>query len=226
MHVVMLLYPRMTQLDLTGPFEVLTRFKELTLHLVWKNTDPIVDSGGLRLLPTTSFSDCPQADLLFVPGGLGQISLMEDGEVLDFLRQQARQASYVTSVCTGSLVLAAAGLLTGYRAACHWLSLDQLAFFGAVPVAERVVIDGNRITGAGVSSGIDFALVLAAELFGEDRAKCVQLAMEYDPKPPFASGSAVTAEPETVKTVRAENAEFQEQRVIVARRVAEALQKT
>ncbi len=171
MHVVMLLYPRMTQLDLTGPFEVLTGFKELTLHLVGKNADPIIDSGGLRLLPTTTFADCPKADILFVPGGPGQISLMEDKEFLSFLRRQASDAHYVTSVCTGSLLLAAAGLLTGYRATCHWLSLEQLAYFGAVPVAERVVIDRNRITGAGVSSGIDFALTLAAELFGDERAK-------------------------------------------------------
>jgi cyclohexyl-isocyanide hydratase len=223
MHVVMLLYPRMTQLDLTGPFEVLTRFKELSLHLVAKSADPIIDSGGFRLLPTTTFADCPKADILFVPGGPGQISLMEDMEFLSFLRRQASDARYVTSVCTGSLLLAAAGLLTGYRATCHWLSLEQLAYFGVVPVAERVVIDRNRITGAGVSSGIDFALTLAAELFGDERAKRAQLAMEYDPKPPFSGGTAATSDPDLVASVRAESAEFQEQRVEVARRAAAAL---
>ena len=119
MQVVMLLYPRLTQLDLTGPYEVLARFEELTLHLVWKNLDAVTDSGGLRLLPARTFADCPQADILFVPGGPGQISLMEDREVLSFLRRQESGARYVTSVCTGSLVLAAAGLLTGYRATCH-----------------------------------------------------------------------------------------------------------
>ena len=145
MQVVMLLYPRLTQLDLTGPYDVLARFEELTLHLVWKNLDLVTDSGGLRLLPARTFADCPQADILFVPGGPGQISLMEDKEVLSFLRRQASGARYVTSVCTGSLVLAAAGLLTGYRATCHWLSLDQLAYFGSVPVSERVVIDRDTL---------------------------------------------------------------------------------
>ena len=152
MNVVMLLYPRLTQLDLTGPFEVLSRFKELTIHLAWKDEGPVTDGAGLRLLPSVSFADCPQADILFVPGGPGQLALMEDAEVLEFLRRQAAGAHYITSVCTGSLVLAAAGLLTGYRATCHWLSLDQLGYFGVEPVAERVVVDRNRVTGAGVTS--------------------------------------------------------------------------
>ncbi|HUZ91865.1 MAG TPA: DJ-1/PfpI family protein [Methylocella sp.] len=224
MNVVMLLYPRLTQLDLTGPYEVLARFEELTLHLVWKNLDPVTDSGGLRLLPRRTFADCPKADILFVPGGPGQISLMDDAEVLAFLRRQATGAGYVTSVCTGSLVLAAAGLLTGYRATCHWLSLDQLNFFGVVPVKERVVIDRNRITGAGVTSGIDFALTLAARLFGEERAKRVQLGMEYDPKPPFVGGTPVSASPQLVESHRAANAAFQKEREDVARRAAAALQ--
>lgn len=224
MHVVMLLYPRLTQLDLTGPYEVLARFEELTLHLVWKNLDPVTDSGGLRLLPTRTFADCPKAGVLFVPGGPGQISLMEDAEVLGFLRQQAQAARYVTSVCTGSLVLAAAGLLTGHRATCHWLSLDQLAYFGAIPVSERVVIDRNRITGAGVTSGIDFALTLAACLFGEERAKRAQLAMEYDPKPPFVGGTPASASPELAVSLRTANVAFQKEREVVARRAAAALQ--
>ncbi len=223
MHAVMLLFPRLTQLDLTGPYEVLAMFEELTLHLVWKNLDPITGSGGLRLLPTCTFADCPQASILFVPGGPGQISLMDDAVVLGFLRRQASKASYVTSVCTGSLILAAAGLLTGYRATCHWLSLDQLAYFGAVPVKERVVIDRNRITGAGVTSGIDFALALSALLFGEERAKRAQLALEYDPKPPYAGGTPAAAGPELVESLRTANASFQEERDKVARRAAEAL---
>ncbi|MGH6795503.1 MAG: DJ-1/PfpI family protein [Methylocella sp.] len=223
MHVVMLLYPRFDQLDLTGPFEVFARFEELNLHLVSKTLDPVTDSGGLRLLPTATFADCPQADILFVPGGAGQISLMEDAGVLDFLRRLASKARYVTSVCTGSLVLAAAGLLTGYRATCHWLSLDQLAYFGVVPVSERVVIDRNRVTGAGVTSGIDFALTLTACLFGEERAKRVQLAMEYDPRPPFAAGTPASAGPELAASLRAANAAFQKERKTVARRAAAAL---
>ncbi|MDQ6703407.1 MAG: DJ-1/PfpI family protein [Pseudomonadota bacterium] len=224
MQVVMLLYPRMTQLDLTGPFEVFARFEELNLHLVWKTLDPITDVNGLRILPTDTLASSPKADILFAPGGPGQISLMEDAGVLDFLRRQASGARYVTSVCTGSLVLAAAGLLTGYRATCHWLSLDQLAYFGAVPVSERVVIDRNRVTGAGVTSGVDFALTLAACLFGEERAKRAQLAMEYDPKPPFAGGTPASAGPELAASLRAANAAFQKEREAVARCAAAALQ--
>src|ERR1700731_2889857 len=224
MQVVMLLYPRMTQLDLTGPYEVLARFEELNLHLVWKTLDPVNDVNGLRILPTDTLAGSPQADILFVPGGPGQISLMEDKEVLSFLRRQASGARYVTSVCTGSLVLAAAGLLTGYRATCHWLSLDQLAYFGAVPVSERVVMDRNRLTGAGVTSGIDFALTLAACLFGEEPAKRAQLAMEYDPRPPFAGGTPANAGPELVASLRAENTKFQREREEVARRAAAAVQ--
>jgi len=223
MDVVMLLYPRFQQLDLTGPFEVLARFQELKIHLVWKTRDPVRDVNGLRLLPTCTFEDCPKAGILFVPGGPGQISLMEDAEVLAFLRQQAEGADYVTSVCTGSLVLAAAGLLTGYRATCHWLSLDQLAIFGVVPVKERVVTDRNRMTGAGVTSGIDFALTLVASLFGEEHAKRAQLAMEYDPKPPFPGGTPASAYPQIVESVRDTNAAFQKEREVVARRAAAAL---
>lgn len=224
MHVMMLLFPRITQLDLTGPYEVFSKFEELTLHLVWKNLDPVTASGGLQLNPTVTFAYCPQADILFVPGGPGQIALMEDAEVLSFLRRQAEGSRYITSVCTGSLVLAAAGLLTGYRATCHWLSIDQLSFFGAVPVSERVAIDRNRITGAGVTSGIDFALTLAAELFGEARAKRAQLALEYDPKPPFSGGTPENSCPELVASLRAANAAFQHEREEIARRAAAALQ--
>lgn len=149
MRVVMLAYPEMTQLDLTGPFGVPGSFDGLELHLAWKTTARVADAHGLRIVPNVAFTDCPRADILFVPGGPGQVALMEDRETLDFLRRQAERASWVTSVCTGSLVLAAAGLLTGYRATCHWLSLDQLALFGVEPAAERVVVDRDRVTGAG-----------------------------------------------------------------------------
>ncbi|WP_262267350.1 DJ-1/PfpI family protein [Microvirga yunnanensis] len=220
MHVVMLAYPCMTQLDLTGPFEVFARFEELSLHLAWKSSDPVVDGSGLGLIPTTTFADCPQADILFGPGGPGQINLMADREVLTFLQAQAENATYVTSVCTGSLVLAAAGLLTGHRATCHWLSLNQLAYFEAEPVAERVVVDRNRVTGAGVTSGIDFALTLAAALFGEDRARRVQLSMEYDPEPPFPGGSPSSSDPAVIATVREGSAAFQQQREEVAQTAA------
>jgi cyclohexyl-isocyanide hydratase len=161
-----------------------------------------------------------------VPGGPGQIKLMNDDETLDFLRRQAVEAQYVTSVCTGSLVLAAAGLLKGYRATSHWLSLEQLGYFGVTPVRERVVIDGTRITGAGVTSGIDFGLTLAAKLFGEERARGVQLSMEYDPQPPFASGSPETALPATVERVRELAAPFQAQRERIAEDAAERLKES
>lgn len=219
MNIVMLLYPRLTQLDLTGPFEVFARIEGASVQLVWKNLDPVADASGLRLSPTHTFDDCPPADLLFVPGGPGQLALMEDAETLGFLRRQANHAQTITSVCTGSLVLAAAGLLTGYRATSHWLSLPQLAHFGCEPVAERVVRDRNRVTGAGVTSGIDFALTLAATLCGPQRAQEIQLSMEYDPAPPFAGGSVRTAPDEIVSRVRAASTAFQDKRDAVARAV-------
>jgi len=225
MNVVMLLFPHLTQLDLTGPYEVFGRFPELSLHLTWKTLESVDDARGLRLTPTTTFADCPQADILFVPGGPGQLQLMQDEETLNFLRQQSSGAQLITSVCTGSLVLAAAGLLTGYRATCHWMSLDQLALFGAYPVSERVVRDRNRITGAGVTSGIDFALSLAEGLFDTNRARQVQLAMEYDPSASFfIGGSPQTAEPGLVAQARASAAKFQERRHAAARAAAQALQ--
>lgn len=189
MHVTMLLYPRLTQLDLTGPFEVFARVPGVTIDLVWKERGGLVDASGLHLFATHAFHDAPPTDVLFVPGGPGQLALMDDAETLTFLRKRAEQAKFVTSVCTGSLVLAAAGLLQGYRATCHWMSLSQLELLGSVPVQERVVVDRNRVTGAGVTSGIDFALALVATIFGQERARLIQLSMEYDPQPPFLSGS-------------------------------------
>jgi cyclohexyl-isocyanide hydratase len=226
MHVVMLLFPRFTQLDLTAPYEVFGRCPELQIHLVWKTTDPVTDNNGLKIVPTGTLADCPPADILFVTGGPGQIDLMQDPEVLDFLRRQGERAAYVTSVCTGSLVLAAAGLLTGHRATCHWLSLPQLGLFGAEPVSARVVFDRNRVTGAGVTSGMDFALALAARLFGEERAKRVALSMEYAPEPPFTVASAGDDEPSIVSAVRRETAEFQRRREAVAQRAAAVLQSS
>jgi cyclohexyl-isocyanide hydratase len=223
MHVTMLLYPRLTQLDLTGPFEVFARFPELKIDLVWKERKPVRDAFGLELSPTKSFEEAPRTDILFVPGGPGQLDLMNDAQTLAFLRNKASEASFVTSVCTGSLVLAAAGLLQGFRATCHWLSLPQLALMGAIPVQERVVVDRNRVTGAGVTSGIDFALALTAQLFGPDRAQLVQLAMEYDPQPPFIGGSVATAKKAHVDQLEASSADFQGRRVSAARLAGEAL---
>ncbi|WP_207762422.1 DJ-1/PfpI family protein [Niveispirillum lacus] len=223
MNIVMLLYPRLTQLDLTGPFEVFTRLPDVKIILAAKSLDPVTDSGGLRLLPTHTLAEAPQADILFVPGGPGQLHLMDDAVTLDFLRAQAVAARYVTSVCTGSLVLAAAGLLTGYRATCHWMSLDQLALFGCTPSSERVVVDGNRVTGGGVTSGIDFALQLAALLFDQDRAERTQLSMEYNPAPPFSSGHPNSADPAMVEAMRARASGLQQKRWEAARTAAARL---
>ena len=158
--------------------------------------------AGFSIVPTTTFADCPPLDVICVPGGGGQVELMADRETLDFLRKQAATARYVTSVCTGSLVLGAAGLLKGYKSACHWAWRDMLKDFGAIPVAERVVRDRNRISGGGVTAGIDFGLTVAAELAGEEVARSIQLVLEYDPQPPFDSGSPEKAGAERVKRIR------------------------
>ncbi len=197
----LLLFPNLTQLDMTGPYEVFTKFPDSRVHLLWKTLDPVTAAGGMRLLPSTTFADCPQLDLVCVPGGTGMNPLLNDGEVLDFLRRQAAGARYITSVCTGSLVLGAAGLLRGRRATTHWMSLPMLAAFGCEPVAERVVVDGNVITGGGVTAGIDFALTVAGELLGAEAAERIQLGIEYNPAPPFDAGSPERAGPSVVEAV-------------------------
>jgi cyclohexyl-isocyanide hydratase len=201
-QIGILLYPQVTQLDATGPAQVLCRVPGATLHMIWKTRDPVPTDAGFSIVPTTSFADCPQLDVICVPGGGGQVALMTDPETLDFLRDQAATARYVTSVCTGSLVLGAAGLLKGYRSACHWAWREMLADFGAIPIAERVVRDRNRISGGGVTAGIDFGLTVAAELAGDEVAKSIQLMLEYDPQPPFDSGSPEKAGVERVKRIR------------------------
>jgi cyclohexyl-isocyanide hydratase len=197
-----LLFPRLTQLDLTGAYEVLARVPGAETHLLWKDLSPIASDTGLRILPTTSFNDCSPLDVLCVPGGPGVNAMLEDSEVLDFLRRAGENARYVTSVCTGALVLGAAGLLRGYRAATHWASMELLSDFGAQPEPVRVCRDRNRITGGGVTAGIDFGLALAAELSGQRTAEMIQLYMEYTPDPPFAAGSPVTAAPDLVAEYR------------------------
>ncbi|HVV85813.1 MAG TPA: DJ-1/PfpI family protein [Kofleriaceae bacterium] len=197
-----LLFPGLTQLDLTGPYEVLSRLPGGRLHLLWKDTAPVRADSGLALVPTGTLADAPQLDVLVVPGGFGQMALMDDAEVLDFLRRQAAGARHVTSVCTGSLVLGAAGLLRGYRAATHWMYMELLPAYGAIPVDERVVVDRDRITGGGVTAGIDFGLRVLAELAGDAVAQRAQLGLEYDPHPPFACGHPRSAPPEIVAAVR------------------------
>ena len=180
---------------------------------------PVKTDRGMEIVPTVTFADCPQLDLVMVPGGPGQQDLMEDAVVLDSCSKQAAGAKYVTSVCTGSLVLGAAGLLKGKRATCHWAAIEHLKPLGAIPVSERVVMDGNIITGAGVASGIDFALAVAAILEGEEVARQIQLQIEYDPSPPFNSGSPETASPETAGALRSRWRALNEQRREVAERV-------
>src|SRR3954470_1220358 len=187
-HVGILLFEGVTQLDLTGPYEVLARMPGARVSLVAAGRDAVRTEWGMRIVPDMSFDASPSFDVLVVPGGWGIDAQLENADVLAFLRSQGENARYVTSVCSGALLLGAAGLLHGYRATTHWLSLDLLRHFGAEPVDERVVRDRNRITGGGVTAGIDFGLVVAAELFGPTVAQSIQLAIEYQPAPPYDSG--------------------------------------
>jgi cyclohexyl-isocyanide hydratase len=220
MKIGMLVFQDMTQLDFTGPHEVFARLPSAEVKVIAKEILPVTAKGGLKLVPDTAIGNAPLVDLIFVPGGPGVGALMEDHAVLEFLRCQAQQARYVTSVCTGALVLGAAGLLKGYRATTHWLSLELLPLFGATPVATRIVIDRNRITGGGVTAGIDFALAIAAEIAGADTAKAIQLIMEYNPAPPFACGDPETADRAIVEDLRRKQAPMQAARLEQAKRAA------
>lgn len=220
MRIGMLVFADMTQLDFTGPYEVFSQMPGCEVRVIAASAEPVAARGGLKFVPDTTLADAPPLDLVFVPGGPGVGALMEDRAVLEFLRRQAAGAKYVTSVCTGALVLGAAGLLKGYRATTHWLSLDLLPVFGVMPATERVVVDRNRITGGGVTSGIDFALVVAAEVCGEEAAKRIQLLIEYNPAPPFACGHPSSADQAIVDGVRAARAPMQAARLEQARRAA------
>jgi cyclohexyl-isocyanide hydratase len=198
LEIGMLLYPGLTLLDLIGPQTVFSWFANI--HLVWKTKDLVYSDTGIGMQPSCTFESCPRdLDILFVPGGFGQNQLMNDAETLAFLADRGSTAKYVTSVCSGSLLLGAAGLLKGYKATSHWAARDGLSAFGAIPTDARVVVDRNRITGGGVTAGIDFGLVILAKLRGDDAAKLTQLAMEYDPEPPFQAGSPKTAGPAIVE---------------------------
>ena len=202
LRVVFLVYPNVTQLDLTGPAQVLSRLGDAKIDLVWKTREPVPTDSGFALLPTATLDEVPQADILCVPGGFGCVDVMEDDEALDWVRRIGGQAQWVTSVCTGSLILGAAGLLDGFRATSHWAWRDYLRLFGATPVGERVVFDRNRVTGGGVTAGIDFALALTAKIRGERFAQAIQLGLEYDPHPPFDSGDPARAGSDLVEAVR------------------------
>jgi cyclohexyl-isocyanide hydratase len=219
--VGMLVFPDMTQLDLTGPYEVFSRLPELEVRLVAETSGPVKSDHGFVFTPDYSFENSPQLDILFVPGGQGVFQAMQNEKLLRYLQKQAAQSEYITSVCTGSLVLAAAGILDGFKATTHWLSLDLLRLFDIEVVEERVVVDRNRITGAGVTAGIDFGLYVASKLFGEDLAKEIQLMMEYDPSPPFASGSPKTADKVTISKAIEERKEIQQQREYLIRKLIE-----
>jgi cyclohexyl-isocyanide hydratase len=215
-----LVFPRVTQLDLTGPVQVFSSVPGAHVHLIWKRIEPVASDSVLTLTPTVTFADCPQLDVICVPGGFGTDDLLNDEEVLGFLRRQAAGARYVTSVCTGSLVLGAAGLLKGYRAATHWSAMDVLPLFGATPTKTRVCIDRNRVTGGGVTAGIDFALTLVSMLVDRTQAEAIQLRLEYDPAPPFDAGSPETAPTEVLALMKERIAPSQARRVEAARRAA------
>ncbi|KQT50420.1 dimethylglycine dehydrogenase [Methylobacterium sp. Leaf456] len=225
LEIGLLVFPRVQQLDLTGPYEVFATLPDARVHLVSKDLAPVTSATGLVLTPTTTFWECPALDVLCVPGGVGVNALMEDEATLDFVRRQASGARYLTSVCTGALVLGAAGLLVGRRATTHWAAHDLLAAFGAVPVEERVVRDGNLVTGGGVTAGIDFALTLAAELTDPATAQAIQLQHEYAPAPPFDAGRPETAGPAITAAVRKRLAASRAEReAIVARIVSRQVQ--
>jgi cyclohexyl-isocyanide hydratase len=218
-----LLFEGVDQIDLTGPFEVLSRLPNSTYRIYGKSGEPVRDLRGLRLTPDAALPDAPQLDVLHVPGGFGQEALMEDADVLGWIAGQAAGARSVLSVCTGALLCGAAGLLKGRRATTHWASFHLLPLFGAIPVNQRVVVDGNWVFAAGVTAGIDGALRLAAELRGEDAAKAIQLYMVYAPEPPFDSGTPETAPAAILAQARQSVAGITAQREATARRVAKRL---
>jgi cyclohexyl-isocyanide hydratase len=223
LQIGLVLFPRVTQLDFTGPLQVFSGIPGAKVHLIWKRIEPVTSDSVMMLTPTVTFADCPQLDVICVPGGQGTDDMVNDEEMLAFLRQQAEGAKYVTSVCTGSLVLGAAGLLKGYRAATHWTAMDFLSAFGAIPTKTRVCVDRNRITGGGVTAGIDFALTLVSQLVDRKTAEAIQLGIEYNPAPPFNAGSPDTAPAEVLAFIKERNAPRQARRSEMIARAAARL---
>jgi len=219
-RIGMIIFDRMTNLDFAAPADMFARVRAAKVHVLAKTLDPIVTDSGGRVLADMLLRDAPPLDMLFIGGGPGINALMEDPEMLDFLRSRAPGARYVTSVCTGALVLGAAGLLRGYKAATHWTAMEILPLLGAEPVHQRVVIDRNRITGGGVTAGLDFGLTVIATLWGEEQAQLIQLGSEYDPAPPFNAGSPLTAPRAIVEKFRGVSAGLTETRRAIAARAA------
>jgi cyclohexyl-isocyanide hydratase len=203
-----LVFPRLTVLELIGPWEVLSRLPDARAHVVWTRPGPVLGERGMEIAATTSFQDCPPLDVLVVPGGPGQASLMRHQLLMDFLRQAAENAKFVCSICTGALLLAQAGLLKGRQATTHWLARDALRAFGVEVVEGHYVFDGKYVSAAGASGGIDMALAVAGELAGEAKAQAIQLAIEYDPEPPFTAGSPRTAPAAIVNSLEAERRSY------------------
>lgn len=201
-QIGLVIFPKVTQLDMTGPLQVFAALPGAKLHLIWKCIERVPSDSVLTLTPTATFADCPQLDVICVPGGAGTNDMVNDEEMLAFLRKQAAGAKYVTSVCTGSLVLGAAGLLQGYRAATHWTAMEFLEPFGAIPTNTRVCVDRNRITGGGVTAGIDFALTLVSILVDRKTAETIQLGLEYNPAPPFNAGSPEIAPADVLASMK------------------------
>ncbi len=223
LHIGAIIYPQVDQADFTGPFEVLSRIPHSTFHVLWKEIMHVPDRKGLILTPDTALADSPELDLLVVPGGWGQEALMEDQEVLDFIRSHAKRGKHTLSVCTGALITGAAGLLRGVKTTTHWTSFHLLEYFGAIPFPGRVVVDGKFLSTAGVTAGVDGAL-WAVELLRSQRvAEEIQLAIEYDPEPPFESGTPMVAPPEVVESVRSQYHRISESRLATARRIASQL---
>ena len=201
-NIGFLVYPDVVQLDVMGAYQVLSFPPNTNIHLIWKTTDSIVSNEGLIITPTTTLDNCPTLDVICVPGGgIGQVEVMQDRELLNFLQHKYTTFKYITSVCTGSLILARANLLQGYKATCHWAFREHLAALGIEVVPHRIVGDRNRLTGAGVTSGIDLGLTLLSLLYDKNMAKMAQLIMEYSPEPPFNAGTPETAEKTIVESL-------------------------
>ncbi|MGA9954007.1 MAG: DJ-1/PfpI family protein [Bradyrhizobium sp.] len=223
LQIGILIFPNVTQLDFTGPLQVFSSLPNTTVHLIWKRIEPVTSDTVLTMTPTVGFADCPQLDVICVPGGAGTDDMVNDQEMLQFLRSQATGAKYVTSVCTGSLVLGAAGLLRGYKATTHWTAMEYLGPYGALPTKTRVCVDRNRVTGGGVTAGIDFALTLVSVMVDRQTAEAIQLRLEYNPAPPFTSGSPDTAPPEILARMNQRIAAGRERRGAANQRAAARL---